>query len=257
MAENTGSAQGAVLNFVDKVREILPTITPDLLKKLLGYLESLGVSSEADIGKVNEHQLASILGHDNAKKLLDYFKKIEPVGAAAPPTPYATNSPLPVAMPPQTVAIGSNGGDGRGNTMEILQVVLAMQKMEGDKNREMLMAMQHSQDRTLGAVTNAMTEMSTMHKGTLDTMSKQMTKQSEMHQETIKVMNEQMKMTSKMHGETLQAVQNSMTETQRMNAQTLAQVTSTMTATLEAQEKSMQEYRLSLAKQNNDGCAIM
>lgn len=256
MAENTGSAQGAVLNFVDKVRVILPTITPDLLKKLLEYLQSVGVSSEADIDKVNEHQLASVLGPENARQLLDYFKKKAPVIAAAPPTPAAMNSPLPVAVP-QMMAIGSNCGDGRGNTMEILQMVMAMQRLDGDKNRAMLMAMQQSQDKTLGAVTNAMTEMSAMHKGTLATMSEQMTRQSEMHKETIKVMNEQMKTTAQMHGETLQAVQQGMAETQRMNAQTLTQVTTTMAATLEAQEKSMQEYRLSLAKQNDDKCAVM
>lgn len=256
MAENTGSAQGAVVNFVDKVCVILPAITPDLLKKLLEYLESVGVSSEADIDKVNEHELASVLGHDNARKLLDYFKKEEPVITAAPPTPSVMNSPLPVAMP-QMMAIGSNYGDGRGNTLEILQMVMAMQRMDGDKNREMLMAMQQSQDKTLGAVTKAMSEMSEMHKGTLATMSEQMTKQSEMHQETIKVMNEQMKTTSKMHGETLQAVQQGMAETRKMNAETLTQVTQTMAATLEAQEKSMQEYRLSLARQNNNKCAVM
>lgn len=255
MASNSGSAQGKVLDFVDKVCVILPNITPDVLQKLFEYLRSAGVNSEADIGKIDEQHLADVLGHDYARTLLDHFRKQEPV-KMAPPTPSSTNR-LSVVATPQTMAIGSGCGGGQSNTMEILQVVMAMQKMEGDKNREMLMAMQQSQDKTLSVVTNAMSNMAVMHKGTLDKMSEQMSEQSRMHQATITVMNEQMKTTAQMHGETLQAVQHGLTETQRMNAQTLTQVTKSMAATLEAQEKSMQEYRLSLAKENDGGCAIM
>lgn len=281
MAENSDPTLKAVLIFVDQVCGILPNITPDLLEKLLEYLKSAGVHSEADIGKVDEHQVAAILGHEDAKKLMDYFKKPEPVKVelpssstpnsalpVAPQQPTATgfsqgggrenavNVSLPVALQ-QPMTVGSSNGNGRDNTMDILQMVMMMQKMESEKNREMLMAMQQSQERTLNAVTSAMAEMTTMHKGTLDKMSEQMTEQSKMHQETIRAMNEQMQTTAKMHGETLQAVQHGMRETQRMNAETLAQVTKSMTATLEAQERSMHEYRMELAQQRHDSCVIL
>lgn len=147
-------------------------------------------------------------------------------------------SGLPVASP-QPMAVGCIPGNGRESTMDILQIVMMMQKMEADKNREMLMAMQRSHEQTLIAVTNAMAEMAAMHKGTLDKMSEKMTEQSRMHQETIRTMNEQMKRTAKMHGETLQAVQQGMREMQRMNAETMSQVTKSVAAMLKAQEKSM------------------
>ncbi|KAH9375373.1 hypothetical protein HPB48_006535 [Haemaphysalis longicornis] len=213
MAETADPTLKAVLIFVDQVCGILPNVTPDLLEKLLEYLKSAGVRSEADIAKVDECQVAAILGHEDAKKLMDYFKK----------------------------------PDGHDDA----------EAGEREEPRGVLMAMQQRQERTLNAVTSAMAEMTAMHKGTLDKMTEQMTEQSRMHQETIRAMNEQMQTTARMHGETLQAVQHGMRETQRMNAETLAQVTKSITATLEAQERSMHEYRLELARQKHDNCVIL
>ncbi|XP_077536657.1 uncharacterized protein LOC144149004 [Haemaphysalis longicornis] len=163
MAENTRRAPVALANFVRQIRGVLLDITPHLLRTLLEYLMASGAHSEADIAKMDEHQLAVVLGLDDARLLLLYFK-MRQLMKTEPPT-----------------------ADNR------LLALIMMQKIEAEKNRRMLMMMQRTQDQTLDVVVQQMTEMTAVNKSALDTMSQHMVGQSEMHQEALRMMNEQMK----------------------------------------------------------------
>ncbi|XP_077537918.1 uncharacterized protein LOC144150017 [Haemaphysalis longicornis] len=163
MAENTRRAPVALANFVRQIRGVLLDITPHLLRTLLEYLMASGAHSEADIAKMDEHQLAVVLGLEDARLLLLYFK-MRQLMKTEPPT-----------------------ADNR------LLALIMMQKIEAEKNRRMLMMMQRTQDQTLDVVVQQMTEMTAVNKSALDTMSQNMVGQSEMHQEALRMMNEQMK----------------------------------------------------------------
>lgn len=163
MAENTRSAPVRLANFVRQIRGVLPDITPHLLRSLLEYLMSSGARSEADISRMEEHQLAVILGLDDARLLLLYFKMRQ----------------LMKAEPPSDA-----------NT---LLALMMMQKIEAEKNRRVLLKMQCSQNQALDVIVQRMSEMSAVSTGTLDKMSQHLVDQSEMHQEALRMMNEQMK----------------------------------------------------------------
>lgn len=254
MVENAVSAKEAVMNFAVQVHGVLPSIVPDVLEKLLEFLLSAGLRSEADIEKLDEHQLAAIIGDVDAKRLLCYLKKQQPEEVETYSFPSTIGS-LVAGMPESEAAVPSSG-ENLGGTIDLLKMIMMMQKMEADKNREIIMAVTAMQDKTLNAVMKQVSDVTTMHKDTLDKMSEQMTKQSKMHQQTVEVMSEQMKTAARMHGETLKTVQQGMAEAQKMNTTTLNEVTKNITGALEAQEKNMQEFTRILATRR-DNCVIL
>lgn len=165
MAYNRRCAPVALANYVRQVRGVLPDITPHLLRRLLEFLMSAGARSEADIAKMDEHQLADVLGNEDARLLLLYFKmrhlmKVDPASSSA---------------------------------ARIVLAFMMMHKIEAEKTRRMLMMMQSTQNQTLDVIVQQMSEMMAMHMGTLDKMSEHIEGQSEIHQETLRAMREQMK----------------------------------------------------------------
>lgn len=251
MAENSRSTREAALMFMDKVNGILQNVTPEIMDKLFHYLQSADVHSEADIDKVDESKLADVVGNENARTLLDYFKKQKPTTVEAPSTS-ATTSSLPPAATGVTT-ISCRPSDGSEGNLGMLEMVMRMH----ERDSQMVMESQKHQAEALKAVTAAMSQMSTSHKETLDKISEQMTQQSSLHKETIEGMNKHMTATAEMHGKTLETMQRGMTEAQKMNSDTLAHVTSTMTTALEGQEKRMEQSSRNQSQMHQEAIRAM
>lgn len=255
MAGNSGFTKNPTEILRDKVIEILPDVTTDIMDELFALLESAGVRSEVDFGKVDGSKLADVVGFDNAVKLLDYFKKQKPEKGEAPRSSASTSSSESAA--PQVMTVSRRPQDGSEVYLGMFEMVMKMQAMQHERDREIAQESQKSQTAALEAVTTAMKEMSTMHKGTLDKMSEQMTQQSKLHKETIQAMNTHMTATASMHQKTLETVHHGMREAQKMNADTLTHVTSTLTTALEGQEKRMQESNRKQSQMHQEAMQAM
>ncbi|XP_077537120.1 uncharacterized protein LOC144149431 isoform X1 [Haemaphysalis longicornis] len=305
MAESCDHSAEALEVFVSHVCNVIPGITPDLLKELLDYLESAGVHSKDDIGKVDESELAIVVGPKNAMKLMEYFKnqdsmKMDPPSFSTAKSALDIDYPEPrgmsyrcgeevastdsdisldidvsepkvssrphgnvpqrkakrssdVDLPDTSRAVSHRQDKGLQNGNELFQMVMMVQKMEGQKNQEIL----EMQKKTFDVVTEQMKAMTTMQNRMLDKMSEQMTEQTKLHKDTITTMTDHMNTTAAMHGETLRAVQHGLTEAQRMTSETLEHMATTMGSTCEMQEKNMAEIRKMLAEDRNRTCAVM
>ncbi|XP_077537122.1 uncharacterized protein LOC144149431 isoform X3 [Haemaphysalis longicornis] len=278
MAESCDHSAEALEVFVSHVCNVIPGITPDLLKELLDYLESAGVHSKDDIGKVDESELAIVVGPKNAMKLMEYFKnqdsmKMDPpsfstakssldIDVSEPKVSSRPHGNVPqrkakrssdVDLPDTSRAVSHRQDKGLQNGNELFQMVMMVQKMEGQKNQEIL----EMQKKTFDVVTEQMKAMTTMQNRMLDKMSEQMTEQTKLHKDTITTMTDHMNTTAAMHGETLRAVQHGLTEAQRMTSETLEHMATTMGSTCEMQEKNMAEIRKMLAEDRNRTCAVM
>ncbi|XP_077537121.1 uncharacterized protein LOC144149431 isoform X2 [Haemaphysalis longicornis] len=278
MAESCDHSAEALEVFVSHVCNVIPGITPDLLKELLDYLESAGVHSKDDIGKVDESELAIVVGPKNAMKLMEYFKnqdsmKMDPPSFSTAKSALDIDYPEPrgmsyrcgeeVASTDSDISLDIDVSEPKvssrphGNVPQRkakrFQMVMMVQKMEGQKNQEIL----EMQKKTFDVVTEQMKAMTTMQNRMLDKMSEQMTEQTKLHKDTITTMTDHMNTTAAMHGETLRAVQHGLTEAQRMTSETLEHMATTMGSTCEMQEKNMAEIRKMLAEDRNRTCAVM
>ncbi|XP_070393245.1 uncharacterized protein [Dermacentor albipictus] len=273
---DNGTKPWTVEDLIGLVRVVIPDITEDVLMSLLVYIKSAGVTSEADIDKVEASKVSAIVGADNAIALLDCFKKealirknppchavTSPTAAAAQPSAVATVGGLsqdmvqiPIAAAAQPSAVATVGGVSQ-DMVQIFKMLVEMQKDGNEQNMKMMKDMQTMQKDFLESVKDTMVQTSSMVKDTLATVTKQTTEQARMQQETIATIQQTTEAATKMNQEAMRAVQLNMAETRKMHSETTELVQKSMADMLDAQRRSAERIeRMSQLPPNRD-CVIL
>lgn len=249
---DNGMKPWTVEDLIRHVRVVIPDITSEVLISVLEYVKSAGVTSEADIDKIEGSKLSAIVGPEKAIELLDYFRK-EASNSRKPLYHEDTSGTAGGSAPSAALIPAAGGGSEMG---QLFMMALEMQRQGNQQNWQMMQAMQQTQKEFLGEVSTMMKETSSVVKDTLKTMTEQTTKQANMHQETLKAMQNNTEAASKMNSDTLLAVQQNMNETRRMNSQTTNLVRETMANMLDAQRRSTQEIEAKIKESRQNECVI-
>ncbi|XP_049525346.1 uncharacterized protein LOC119456839 isoform X8 [Dermacentor silvarum] len=249
---DNGTKPWTVEDFIRHVWVVIPDITSEVLKSVLEYVKSAGVTSEADIDKIEGSKLSAIVGPEKAIELLDYFRK-EASNSKKPLYREDTSGTAGGSAPSAAVIPAAGGGSQMG---QLFMMALEMQRQGNQQNWQMMKAMQETQKEFLGEVSTMMKETSSVVKDTLETMTKQTTEQANMHRETLTAMQNNTAAASRMNSETLLAVQQSMNETRKMNSETIKMVSQSMANMLEAQRKSAREIEEMIKESHQNGCVI-
>ncbi|XP_065280184.1 uncharacterized protein [Dermacentor albipictus] len=283
---DNGAKPWTAEDLIGHVRLVLPDITEDVLKSLLLYIKSAGVTSEADIDKIEAKELSAIVGAENAIALLDYFKKqaliskkplchvdTSPTAAAAQPSPVAPVGGVsqdmvqfPTAAAAQPPAVAPVGGVSQ-DMFQLFKMVVEIQKDGNEQNRKTMENMQKMQLKTmedmqktqtqfLVTVKEAVVETSSMVKDALETVTKQTTEQARMQRETLTAMQQTTEAATKTNQEAMSAMQLNMAETRRMNSETTQFVHQSIATMLEEQRRSAQEVQKMLKPAPKDDCVI-
>ncbi|XP_072144192.1 uncharacterized protein [Dermacentor andersoni] len=249
---DNGTKPWTVEDLIGLVRVVIPDITEDVLNSLLGYIKSAGVTSEADIDKIEGSKVSAIVGAENAIALLDYFRK-EALIRKNPPC-HAVTSPTAAAAQPSAVA--TVGGVSQ-DMVQIFKMLAEMQKDGNEQNMKLMKDMQTMQKDFLESVKDTMVQTSSMVKDTLATVTKQTTDQARMQRETIAAMQQTTEAATKMNQEAMRAVQLNMAETRKMNSETTELVQKSIADMLEAQRKSAERIERMCQPPPKDDCVIL
>ncbi|XP_077520868.1 uncharacterized protein LOC144132383 isoform X2 [Amblyomma americanum] len=278
--------------FAHVLEAVFPDWSEDQRTQVLAYLDLKGVRSVTDVEKINEEELADIIGDQVARTFLECMKMAagaEATNNEAPPTPVARG---PVASKPaapiQSLATLGNGATmanlgtvactteaaaqsvataGNITAADMMQMMLAMHQMdsqrtaelmkyEGDKTRELVTTLATLQKGTLDAMKEQMQMTTNTFDKTLTTMNEHMTEQAQWHRDHMKQMGEQMANTNKMHADTIQKMQAAMAAQDTRQAQTLQAMNSSMAQSAAAHEQTMRRMQEEMARRNNSDCVI-
>ncbi|XP_075547503.1 uncharacterized protein LOC142581954 [Dermacentor variabilis] len=238
-------------DLIGHVRLVIPDITEDVLNSLLLYIKSAGVTSEADIDKIEARKLSAIVGAEDAIALLDYFRK----QALISKKPLCHVDTSPTAAAPQAPAIAPVGGVSQ-DMVQIFKMVLEMQNHNNEQNRKVMTDMQTSQKDFLGSVKDAMAETASMVKGTLDTVKEQITAQATMQQQAIAAMQQNTESAAAMNRAAMSAVELNMQRTCKMNSETTQLVHKSIVDVLEQQRKTAEKVEKMSQEAAKNECVI-
>ncbi|XP_065280213.1 uncharacterized protein [Dermacentor albipictus] len=272
---DNGTKPWPVKDLICHVRVVIPDITEDVLYSLLVYIESAGVTSAADVNKIEGGKLSAIVGAENAIALLNYFRKAD-LTRKNPPRP-ATMSPTAVATQPYAAAAGGGssqemvqvptaaptqpdaGAAGGGSSHEMVQVfkmAMAMQQHGNEQNQQLMERMHTMQSNMMGSMAATLSETSSTVKNAMETVTKQVTEQAERHRETIAAMQETTVSATNMNREAIRAMRENMVETRMMNSEANELVRSGIADMREEQRRSAEREERASQPPPKEECVI-